>query len=134
MYRCITGVLKQLMSHVTRCSEKSKEVFFGSDKSSGSVCACAGSGEIDWKQLSMVVGSEMLKFEQEQAAASEAGKPGADDLHLYASPRGNALPFTLDCVTQRCHLCLSTYTATDKCVVCFLLHHCTSWGVSLHGK
>lgn len=106
----------------------------GQTNHQGSVCACAGSGEIDWKQLSMVVGSEMLKFEQEQAAASEAGKPGADDSHLYASPRGNALPFTLDCVTQRCHLCLSTYTPTDKCVVCFLLHHCTSWGVHCMGN
>ena len=52
------------------------------------VYACTGSGEIDWKQLSMVVGSEMLKFETEQAAASEAGQPGADDASLYASPRG----------------------------------------------
>lgn len=57
------------------------------------LCVCvhgSGPGEIDWKQLAMVVGSEALKFEAEQDAACENGQPGADEAsHIFASPRGD---------------------------------------------
>ena len=53
------------------------------------VCMGPGPGEIDWKQLAMVVGSEALKFEAEQDATRENGQAGADEAsHLFASPRG----------------------------------------------
>ena len=89
--------------------------------------ACAGSGEIDWKQLSMVVGSEMLKFEQEQAAASEAGQPGADDSHLYASPRGT-LHFIVSHSAATCASALTSQQISawfvSCCIIALLGVHC----------
>ncbi|CAL8468091.1 g7630 [Coccomyxa elongata] len=59
---------------------------------SAAVPCPTGPGDIDWKQLAMVIGSESLKFEAEHNAASKAGQPGADDAsHMFASPRGGDL-------------------------------------------
>lgn len=46
-------------------------------------------GEVQWKQLVMVVGSEVLKFEDEETAAGgDPSRPSADEAQMFASPRG----------------------------------------------
>ncbi|EIE20699.1 hypothetical protein COCSUDRAFT_57268 [Coccomyxa subellipsoidea C-169] len=74
----------------SRRSSYKEEGGFQHRLSAGVPCPI-GAGEIDWKQLTLVIGSEMLKFETEHAAASEACQSGTDEAQLYTSPRGGGL-------------------------------------------
>ena len=60
-----------------------------------SICACPGPGEVDWRQLVMVVGSEMLHCEP----SARHGDERDSHPHHHPSPRGawNPLCCSINC-------------------------------------